>query len=92
MLLAVERYLSVRDRHTLYAALERINGTLKESSVESKEGPVEDAAFVPISDAIADTSISLHAAPNLQTLRCDVRRLVAQMRDDGDPPQETDES
>ena len=94
MLLAFERYLSVRDRHTLYAGLERINGTLKESSSESKVGPgqVEDAAFVPISGAIADTSISLHAAPDLHALRRDVRRLVAQMRADGDPPQETDES
>ena len=92
ILLAFERYLSVRDRNTLSAALERINGSLRESSAESKDNPVEDAVYVPISDAIADTSISLQATPDLQVLRSDIKRLVAQMLDDDDPPHETDES
>ena len=89
MLLAFERHLSVRDRHTLHAGLKRINETLNESAAEPRrEGAyVEDAAFVAMSDAITHTPISLLSAPDLQSLRRDVKRLAEQMRSDGDTPE-----
>ena len=93
LLLAFERYLSVRDRHTLDSGLDRINGALREKSSEhtASVNQVEDVTFVPMANEVADTSISLNDAPELRTLRRDVKRLVEQMREDGGPPKERGE-
>ena len=83
MLQAFDRYLSIRDRHTFLTALARINETLAETAVE-------DAAFVPLSEAVADSSISFGVAPDLSTLRKDLRVLINQLQEDGGPPEATE--
>ena len=83
MLEAFDRYLSIRDRHTFSTALARINESLPES-------PVEDAAFVQLSEAVADSSISLGAAPDLSTIRKDLQALIDQLQEDDGPPKKTE--
>ena len=83
MLHAFERYLSIRDKHTFSTAMARINESLPET-------PVEDAAFVPLSEAVADSSISLGDAPDLSTVRKDLRALINQLQEDDGPPGTTE--
>ncbi len=79
MLQAFERYLSIRDKHTFSTAMARINESLTETSVA-------DAAFVPLSDAVEEPSISLGDAPSLSTVREDIRALINQLQEDDGPP------
>ena len=83
MLQAFERYLSIRDKHTFSTAMARINESLPET-------PVEDAAFVPLSETVTDSSISLGDAPDLSTVRKDLRTLINQLQEDDDPPGTTE--
>ena len=83
MLEAFDRYLSIRDQHTFSTALARINEALAESAVE-------DAAFVPLSEALSDWSFSLSATPDLSAVRKDLRVFIHQLHEDGDPPEPTD--
>lgn len=78
MLQAFERYLSVRDRRTFSTALARINQLLPET-------PVEDAAFMLLSEIGEEPSISLGAAPDLSTVRKDLRILIGQLQEDDGP-------
>lgn len=79
MLEAFDRYLSIRDYNTFSVALARINETLTASTLE-------DAVFVPLSEAVETPSISLGEAPDLGSIRKDLRILVDQLRaDDGSP-------
>ena len=83
MLQAFDRYLSIRDRHTFSTALARINESLPETQVK-------DAAFAPLSEAVADSSISLGSAPDLSTVRKDLRVLIDQLQEDDGAPETTD--
>ena len=83
MLQAFERYLSIRDKHTFSTAMARINESLPET-------PVEDATFVPLSEPGSDSSISLGDAPDLSTVRKDLRALINQLQDDDGPPGTTE--
>ena len=83
MLQAFDRYLSIRDHHTFSTALARINEALPETQVE-------DAAFVPLSEAVADSSISLAAAPDLSTVRKDLQTLINLLQEDDGPPETTE--
>ena len=83
MLQAFERYLSIRDKHTFSTAMARINESLPET-------PAADATFVPLSEPVADSSISLGAAPDLSTVRKDLRTLVIQLKEDVGPPETTE--
>ena len=83
MLQAFERYLSIRDKHTFSTAMARINESLPETSVE-------DAAFVPLLEPVSDSAISLGDAPDLSTVRNDLRDLINQLQDDDSPPVTTE--
>ena len=80
---AFDRYLSIRDRHTFSTALARINETLAETAAK-------DATFVPVSEAVADSSLSLGAAPDLSTLRNNLRVFINQLKEDEGPPEATE--
>ena len=83
ILQAFDRYLSIRDHYTFSAALARINESLPETRLE-------DATFAPLSDAVADSSISLGAAPDLSTVRKELRTLIDHLQEDGGPPETTE--
>ena len=78
MLQAFDRYLSIRDHHTFATALAQINEALAETTLK-------DAAFVPVTEAGADSSFSFGAVPDLTSLRKDLRILIDQLREDRDP-------
>ena len=83
MLQAFDRYLSIRDRQIFSAALARINESVPET-------PVEGADFVLLSETVARSSISLGAAPDLNTVRKDLQILIAQLQEDASPPEKTE--
>ena len=83
MLEAFDRYLSIRDRRTFSNALARINETLAEPAVK-------DAGFVPLSEAVADSTFTLGTAPDLSTLRKDLQVLIGQLQEDGGRPETID--
>ena len=83
MLQAFERYLAIRDRHTFSTALTQINEALAEPALE-------DAEFVPLTEARLDRTFSLGAAPDLSALRKDLQVLIGQLQDDGGPPGATE--
>ena len=83
MLQAFDRYLSIRDRNTFSTALARINESLPDTQVE-------DATFAPLSEAVAASSVSLGAAPDLSAVRKDLRGLIDQLQEDDGAPDTTD--
>lgn len=80
MLLAFDRYLSIRDHNTLSISLRRINNELDDAKVN-------DVVFVPIPGEGEDTPISFDSAPDLRTVREDVKFLIKQLREESDPTQ-----
>lgn len=83
MLQAFERYLAIRDRHTFSTALTQINEALAEPALE-------DAEFVPLTEAHLGRTFSLGAAPDLSALRKDLQVLIAQLQDDSGSPGATE--
>ena len=85
MLRAFDRHLAICDRATFGRALNRMNDVVK-------EGRIEDAVFIPMSEEGEVEPRSLGIAPELSAVREAVESLIELLLAERDPPKGTEEN